>query len=195
MEGMPVKSIAKKLKRGVPAVYTQISRNGMGVSTLRGSIGLGVRSASSVARMFGVADTTVALWIGRGWLSAKRDNTWRSQHKKKARKVGRPRYLVTDTSLMDFMHERAAWVSWSVRGITDPDWQAYATDARTAAGGEWLSTLDLAARYHYIDSTVLGWFYRGSMGNVTTILWRQTRYFWSADLRGFQPPQERRMAA
>lgn len=195
LEGKPVKQIAKVLGRGIPAIYSQIARYGLGVSTLRGSIGLGVRSASAVARLMAVADTTVALWIERGWLKARRDNTWRSKNKKKRRNVGRPRFLITDENLMAFLEEKAAWVSWNVDKIADVDWREYACGVRASAGGEWLSTLDMAARYCYGDSTVLGWWQRGCMPGVRTILWRQTRYFWSGDLVGFVPPQERRFAA
>lgn len=193
MEGMPIKRIAKRLRRGIPAIYSQISRRGGSVRAIRTAIGLGVRSACKVGRLLGVADTTVALWIERGWLTARRDNTWRDHNKAKARKHGRPHYLVTDEALMNFMAVRAAWPSWQVERIKDEDWRTYAADIRAA--GAWLSTLAVAARYHYTDSTVNGWYQRGEMAGVATVVWRQTRYFWSADLEHFIPPQERRLAA
>jgi len=197
-DGHSLTTIARKVNRTIRAIYTYMERRAdANIKALRAADGATVRSARQVALLFGVTDMMVLGWIERGWIKARRNGTYVKTGKRgprRASKQARARFLITDDALVTFIERRDLWPAWSPLLMTDRDWQAYAVDVRANAGGHWIATKELAARYGYDADTVNGWYRLGHTAGIESVRVGNGRYFWSADLAGFVPPCERRAA-
>lgn len=193
-DGLGLRTIANRMPgRTYYAIEGYIERAGLSVIQIRSNNIAQVRTAAETADLFGVPHWRVVRWIHYKWLYGRRDLK-RARGVRKV-KVQKPYYRVTDESLIAFIKDRRYWPAWSVEEMTDPFWREFAVEQRAAAGGEWVSTPELARRMRYSTSTVHGWYVRGLLTEIEATEIDHTRYFWSADLEGFVPADRRRKAA
>lgn len=180
-EGWSARRIAKKLGRSPAAVVCWLNSRGLTVREERQR-----RTVQQVAALFGVCDETVFnVWIPRGWLKVHRDIV---PHKeRRGRRKPRPQHYVTDEQLAEFVADRRGWPFWDPRWMTDPDWRETAQELRDAAGGHWLSVVEVARRYAYSESIVRGWI-RARLLKAERLT--NAFYIWSTDLEGFTPPPQ-----
>jgi hypothetical protein len=181
-QGKGVTAIAREIDRAPTAIDDLLHRNGQTIEAMRNRRGARVRAAAEIARLFFVHTHTPPRWIRRGWLQAERNGA-HVRH-------GVSHWLITDTALQAFIDLRESWVAWQPSQIRDPHWRAYAFAARGRANGEWLSIADVAQRYHVGVTTVGHWYASGQMAGIATVRYIH-RYFWSADIVGWQPRDRR----
>lgn len=186
-QGYGALDIARKLKCDVTRIYNYSS--GGKLIAARNQAGARVRSMEDIRRLFGVNKMSPTYWRQRGWLKARRNRAY--SHR--IGKAERPQYLVSEDALMDFIQTRESWVAWECATMTDVTWRAYAEDVRRAAGGRWLTTKDMAARFGYDEKTPPEWRRRGILGGVALVKYGSALFFWSADVDQWTPPMERRI--
>lgn len=126
--------IAAELGRTVAAVKARCFRlGGRRRGTTRTTAG--GQPLAVIARMFGVDDTTVAWWVGRGWLRASRTA---------AQVGGRSFTMVDRTDLLGFVRDERRWHLFDPARITDP---VLRDEAREVRGGlVFWSTVEVGRR-------------------------------------------------
>lgn len=174
--GVVGRSLERRTGRSVRAIRLFFNKRGITISDLRRDVG-GCRTMLEVARLMNVPHQTVYDWIMAKELAQAGP----------VRRTREPHRYITDDALMTFLAYRPAWPDWEPNAMTDADWRGYAEEQRAVAGGRWLTTADIASRYHVAPGTVTGWIARGAL----VAMERKRRYYvWSATLDTFIPPLE-----
>lgn len=146
-QGMTIRRIARRLHRPFSSMVTHITMDMGGIRKLRSCDETArVRNTTEVGQLFGLTKFTVRKWIRLGWLKAS------SSRKVKSR---RPFALITDEALMEFMAKRDCWPAWHPTDITDPDWQIYGRDLRSA--GDWVSCGEISRKYGIRIQRIYAW--------------------------------------
>lgn len=179
--GHNVPMIAKELRRPVASVTERIAKHLGGMGKLRGGV-LAVRTQTEVARLFGVTFHSVSDWIKYGWLTARKNASWRKQAPRRKGPYERHHWLITDDALLTFIHNRLTWPTWKPQWITDPDWRREAQEARDKAGGCWLSVKQIAAQRGVSEVVVRRWYRKYGLPSYQIGC---QYYIWSADLEAF----------
>ena len=186
--GVPVAVSAKQLRRTECAVRKRMATVLGGIDPHRNNSKTPVRSLSQVAQLFGVSRRIVVEWVVSGVLSCTRS------HYGRMRQEGWPqgdqvmgRYLVSTADLLAFIRDRSMWIWWSPETLDDLYLRRMAEQARTLAGGHWMTTEDIAAELRYAVTTVRDWLRCGLLPHK-----RRGRifYVWSGDFADFVPPKE-----
>ena len=167
-------TLERMLRRSASAVRRYFKVRGVRIAQVRRVDG-GCRTMVEMARLMGVHHSHVPGWIAAGELA----------RAGRGRYPGRTSCYITDPALLDFIAHRPAWPDWSPANIADPDWREAAEDLRRAAGGYWMTTDDIAARYTVVQSTVEGWIRTGRLAAMHR---KRCYYIWSATLDGWEPP-------
>lgn len=132
-----------------------------------------------VARIFGVTENTIRLWITYGWLPAFKSSDGARAHWRWQR-----------ADLFDLVRDRRSWVAWHPAQITDPELRAFAELTRNAAGGRWWTTKQVAAYHGVAANTILTYVLDGDyLSDAECIRFGRARFFW---LTGNPPPLMRR---
>jgi hypothetical protein len=121
-----------------------------------------------------VDDGAVLGWIKRGWLPARNVRP----HGKQAR------YHVRKVDLYAFLQDERHWARWSPETIVNDGMRCWATEMR-ANKPRWLTTKEVAARYHVQIQTVIDWIRKGRLSGV------QGAYYYAiheSALDDFVPP-------
>jgi hypothetical protein len=176
--GHSLTRIAKDLDRNLYGIYRYCSDRGLSIRELRRRAQ--VWTVADVARLFGVSRQAALPWVRRKWLRTTQNRAKAAVQRPRTRRVER---LVTASAVDAFICNRETWPAWSVARMTDPDWRTYAADVRAAAGGEWLTTAQVAARWNYSASTIQGWCWDGTFDGVTKTKYNNTWYLWSTDIQ------------
>lgn len=121
-QGLPTPDIARRLRTTERTLVRQLARLGVRITEVRRDQ---VFSAQAVARLFGYSAghafyRVTQRWIGEGYLKARRRRS----------KTGKTIYHISADALMAFLDNPEAWHLFRPSQITDPDWRAYAEDAR-----------------------------------------------------------------
>ncbi len=170
--GLPMEEIALQIRRSVKAI--QKRRN---IRDARSGIEQ-VRTASGVARLFGINEKRITGWIQHGWLFARKNSD-----------LKRAKYLIADQAILAFIHDRRTWLDWSPIDIIEPEWMDVAVRARFHADGYWMRLNEVAEHFHYHPSHVRKWACNGVLAATKhSDAW----FVWSADLDRFTPPEDRR---
>lgn len=139
-EGYSYMRIARKLKRSRSSVAARLKRHRLGHKQHDD-----LRSASQVAAVFGVTVNMLCGWIARGWLPARN-----AGNRKK------PFWRIGALDILAFLDNDETWIAWVPAQLTDPDLRAYAAELR-AGPPRWMSTSEIAHRFHVDVSTVQNW--------------------------------------
>lgn len=185
-EGWSIRVIAKRLKRTVGGIKWFCRKHGIQPYEVRHREIARVYTAKELSRIFGVNDRVITRWIAAKKLKARRDGSRGTKPHKSV-----PFWRITDESVLAFLADRSMWPTWNVEGITDPDLRTYAAELRLQAGGHWMSSQQIARRYHYSQSAAQAWYRQGFFSDMRVIVCYCKWYVWSADLAGFVPPLER----
>lgn len=153
-DGYSVRTIAIALGRTPHAILYAIRNHSphKTIDAIRNQPLIAVRSQRQVAVLFGTSSRRVAHWVSRGWLVA-RYNDPRGAHSRGGR---RRKLLITDVAIHTFLSTQAAWHTYEVDQITDPDWRQRAHDLRqlSYAGGRWVSIREYADFTNQSISTI-----------------------------------------
>lgn len=169
--GYSIHRIARRLHRSYASMVSHVTMDLGGVRTLRGEETARVRNTTQVGELFSLHKGTINKWIRLGWLVAQRNGKTRS----------RPAIaLITDEALMDFMARRDCWPAWSPGAITDPDWQAYARDLRSA--GDWMNCSTIARQHGVRLSRIYAWFREGRVRGIQWMTYGREVLVWSGDV-------------
>lgn len=174
--GSNVLCIARAFHRSAKRIYERAGERYGGFDAIR-SGAFSVRTAVEVGRLFSVHHEVVRLWIGRGYLQAKRNASSPGAHYR--------HYLITDEALIAFLSVREAWVSYTPRQIQDVDWRRLAEECHAAVPGEWLIPKQVGRCYNRRAGEVRDWIRQGVLPatRIGGLL-----FVWSSDLLGFVPP-------
>lgn len=148
--GKTIFQIAREIGATPHSVRNYIQRHLGGMTAWRYSDDLPIRSASGVARLFGVAPAVVSHWIANGHLRATRNHSIAARK----RDSGRRQFVIQHEDVLAFLAYRPAWMLWQPSQITDETLRMEAQRLRAAADGEWIKIQSLA-RAHYISAITL----------------------------------------
>jgi hypothetical protein len=181
-DGAAMWRIAREIGRSPEAIKVYAGRHLGGVRHARTRHVIRTRNSREVAALMGWScSKKVALFIASGALPAKR---------RRGRWGGE--WLIDDTDLVSFLHDRRYWMAWDVGAITDDDLRQAAQAARDDAGGEWIRLSDWCKAHHYVNKTGTVWARKGYFASA--VQWSTHWYVWSAELAAFTPPNERTRA-
>lgn len=143
---------------------------------------------SQVAELFGVTRFIVDEWIALGWLPCAKSQP--------ERRSSWHRWLRAD--LAEFIRNRATWVAYHERQITDPELRRLAELERAQAGGRWVTRKEIAHALGVTPSTIKH--YASELGYLadwpTTTTYGKTFYYWLRDGEPLPPlPTARRYRA
>lgn len=207
-QGKPAHVVARRLGRPTWAIY-----NRHDLTTKRRGV---VYGHQELARLFGVDKNIPAIWARHGWLPRTRNGAYAAQQADEARqeyeawrrelepnlvtiheatepvRPGRmAAYLITDTAIEAFITNRATWVAWEPRAITDPAWRALAEHIRAQSNGRWLTTEEFADQVGCSVHTARVWHQKGQVEGIETARYGIHLYWWSADVENWTPPADR----
>lgn len=181
-DGRSTATIARIVKR-TPQAITQrlIRQRGTTVTHQRNPGAVAPLPLTQVAALFGVVHPVIRRWIIDGMLAS-------VERYRPPNPPGRPVMVAVET-LLDFIAHQPTWFLWDPARITDPDWRDEALRLRAETPHRWFDAPALADHLGYARMTVTHWFGEGRIPGA--ICHRGRYYVWSANLEGWQAPQDR----
>lgn len=167
-EGRPYQEIADAIGRSFQGIAAQCHLSGIRQRTTTSNL-----SGTQVMRLFGLtAKVTLRGWIARGWITP----------------TSARFYRFPIEQVQSFIANDDTWMAWDAAKISDPDLRVWALRLR-ANGPRWLTTAEVARRFHVVERTAYEWVIRGYLPAV-----RYGNHWVREDhLDGFVPPSEQRL--
>lgn len=168
LEGKSDEAIGRALGRSAIAIEIRRKRTGLPSRTRS------INSARRAAERLGMDATVLVNRIDRGLLKAQRG----------PRRGPYAQWQITDEALYDYVANPAAWPTYRVEDINDRELRLWAIECRRE---RYLTTGEVARRYHVTHGTVHAWITRGLLPAVRWANWRVPE----SALAGFVPPCDR----